>query len=56
MSTIVIIDLFFIAAVFGAVLYWIFIAPGRARKRRHEAMYGQQVGHFRTWDAAARKR
>ncbi len=49
MSTLVMIDLLFVAVIFGAVLYWIFIAPARARKRRHAQMYGQ-AGHFQAWD------
>jgi preprotein translocase subunit YajC len=51
------IDLLFIAVVFGAVLYWIFVTPVRARKKRHMEMYGQ-TGHFQAWDPniGARKR
>lgn len=50
-------NLVFIAVVFAAVMYWIFVVPERARKRRHQEMYGQS-GHFRTWDPniGARKR
>jgi preprotein translocase subunit YajC len=57
MSTAAIIDLAFIAVVFAAVLYWIFVAPARARKKRHLEMYGQ-TGHFQAWDPniGARKR
>lgn len=57
MSTAVVINLLFIAVVFAAVLYWIFMSPKRARKKRHMEMYGQ-TGHFRTWDPdiGARKR
>lgn len=50
MSTAALIDLAFIAVVFAAVLYWIFVSPARARKQRHQEMYGQ-AGHFRAWDA-----
>ena len=49
MSTTEIIDLFFVAAVFGVILYWIFIAPARARTRRLAERYGQ-AGHFHAWD------
>lgn len=49
MSTTEMIDIFFVAAVFGVILYWIFIAPARARKRRHAEIYGQ-AGHFQAWD------
>jgi len=49
MSTTEMIDILFVAAVFGAILYWIFIAPARARKRRYEGMHGQ-AGHFQAWD------
>ena len=49
MSTAALIDLAFIAVVFGGVLYWIFVSPERARKKRHEEMYGQ-TGQFRAWD------
>lgn len=49
MSTTTIIALLFVAAIFGVLVYWIFIAPGRARKRRRQEMHGQ-TGHFRAWD------
>lgn len=49
MNTTTIIDLFFVAAIFGVLVYWIFIAPGRARKRRLHEMHGQ-TGHFSAWD------
>ena len=49
MSTTMIVDLFFVAAIFGVVVYWIFIAPSRARKRRLQETHGQ-TGHFRAWD------
>ena len=57
MITTTMIDIFFVALVFGAELYWIFIAPVRARKRRHVEMYGQ-TGHYQAWDPniGARKR
>lgn len=57
MSTAAIIDLAFIAVAFAAILYWIFVAPVRARKKRHQEMYGQ-TGHFQAWDPniGARKR
>ena len=48
-NTIAMIDVGFVAAVFGAILYWIFIAPDRARKRRHQEMHGQ-AGTFQAWD------
>ena len=46
-----------VAAIFGGVLYWIFIMPERALKRRREAI-NAQGGYFRTWDPdlLARKR
>ena len=56
MSTMAMIDILFVSVVLGGVFYWIFVAPRRARRRRHEEMYGRPVGHFRTWDAGARKR
>jgi len=43
------IDLVFVALVFGLVLFWIFVSPVRARKRRHQEMFGE-TGHFRAWD------
>ncbi len=49
MSTIAMFDLLFVAVVLGAVLYWIFIAPVRARKRRLAEVSGR-VGHFQSWD------
>ena len=51
------IDLLFIAVVLAAVLFWIFVAPARARKKRHAEMFGE-TGHFRSWDPdiGARKR
>ncbi len=57
MTTAAMIDLFFVAVVFAAVLYWIFVSPVRARKRRHEEMFGE-TGHFKAWDPniGARKR
>ena len=57
MSSAVVVDLIFVALVFGAVLFWIFVSPVRARKRRHQEMYGQ-TGHFQAWDPniGARKR
>ncbi|MEO8203371.1 MAG: hypothetical protein ABI630_05880 [Betaproteobacteria bacterium] len=58
MTTAHLIDIIFIAVVFSAVLYWIFVSPVRARKRRHEEMHGQGGQQFRSWDPniAARKR
>ena len=57
MSTAAMIDLLFIAVVLAAVLFWIFVAPARARKKRHAEMFGE-TGHFRSWDPdiGARKR
>ena len=57
MTTAAMIDILFVAVVFAAVLYWIFVSPVRARKRRHEEMFGE-TGHFKAWDPNidARKR
>ena len=57
MTTAAIIDISFVALVFAAALYWIFVSPVRARKRRHQDLYGQ-TGHFKAWDPdlGARKR
>lgn len=57
MSLATYIDILLVAVVFALVLYWIFVAPERARKRRRIDSYGQ-TGHFRAWDPniASRKR
>ena len=57
MTTAAMIDLVFVALVFGIVLFWIFVSPVRARKLRHQEMYGE-TGHFLAWDPniGARKR
>ena len=49
MSTAAVIDILFVAIVFGGVLFWIFVSPMRDRKRRHQEMFGE-TGHFRAWD------
>jgi hypothetical protein len=49
MTTATVIDLVFIALIFGVVLFWIFVSPARARKRRHQEMYGE-TGRFQAWD------
>ena len=36
MSTAAMIDLLFVAVVFAGVMYWIFVAPARARRKRHQ--------------------
>ncbi len=57
MTTSAMIDLAFVALVFGAVLFWIFVSPVRARKRRNEEMLGA-TGRYQAWDPniGARKR
>ena len=49
MTSAAIVDLIFITLIFGIVLFWIFVSPVRARKRRHQEIYGQ-TGHFNAWD------
>jgi hypothetical protein len=49
MITSTVIDLVFVALVIGIVLFWIFVSPTLARKRRHQEMFGE-TGHFRAWD------
>ncbi len=49
MTTTAVIDIVFVALIFGLVLFWIFVSPVRARKRRHQDMFGE-TGHFRAWD------
>lgn len=49
MTTSAVIDIIFVALVFGGILFWIFVSPVRSRKRRHQEMFGE-TGHFRAWD------
>ena len=38
-----------VAVIFGAVLFWIFVGPQRAKKQRRDAL-NAQGGYFKTWD------
>ena len=57
MTTAAIIDIAFVALVFGVVLFWIFVLPVRARKQRYGEMHGA-TGRYQAWDPniGARKR
>jgi len=43
-------DLGLVAAIFAVVLYWIFVAPERAKKRRRELMGAPGGSYSRAWD------
>ena len=50
-------DLVFIGVILIAALYWILVAPDRARRRRREELRADHT-HFQPWDhnIGARKR
>ena len=43
-------DIGLVAVIFGAVLYWIFVSPQRAKKRRRELLGSPGGSYSRAWD------
>ena len=49
----------FVVVVLGGVFYWIFVAPGQARRQRRDALHSDLARtHTQAWDPniGARKR